>query len=75
MLIDELWKRDHQQARIADKTYFSTIGSILNNAKDWDGHRLLRRKRPVAEGEQWQNFYVSDNQMLYMDEEIIDPKI
>ncbi|KYQ56188.1 hypothetical protein ALC60_04889 [Trachymyrmex zeteki] len=54
------------------KIYFSTIGSILNNAKDWDGHRLLRRKKSTTEvDEQWLNYYVDENQILRMMDENI----
>lgn len=72
MLIKELLKINPQQAWKADKIYFSTIGSILNNAKDWDGHRLLRRKKSTTEvDEQWLNYYVDENQILRMMDENI----
>lgn len=43
--------------------YYSTLGSLLNNAKDWEGYRLMRQKKlnPIDTGEQWEEYVVVDD--------------
>lgn len=71
VLIAEMRKINPQQVRVIDKNYFTTIGSILNNVKDWDDHRLLRRKTTTITNvdEQTLNFYVDENQVLQLQQE------
>ncbi|CAL1671894.1 unnamed protein product [Lasius platythorax] len=46
VLIEE-YSKLNTHPRITDKIYYSTLGSVLNNAKDWEGHRLLMRQKEV----------------------------
>ena len=36
---------------IQEKVILQEIGTVLNNAIDWDGHRFKRQKGPVDEQE------------------------
>jgi len=38
------------------------LGSVLNNAKDWEGYRLLRQKKTeIITDEKWKEYIVIDN--------------
>ncbi|XP_024872565.1 uncharacterized protein LOC112455093 isoform X2 [Temnothorax curvispinosus] len=52
---------------ITDKMYYSTLGSILNNAKDWEGHRLMRQKKlnPTHTEEELEETMEGDDDAVY----------
>jgi len=37
------------------------LGSVLNNAKDWEGHRLMRQRKSDITDEKWEEYIVVDD--------------
>lgn len=75
LLITEVITSEYHKMNrtITDKIYYTTIGTILNNAKDWDGHRLLRMnlQSKIVENEnvELKEYYVDENNTLQEVEE------
>ncbi|XP_011701365.1 PREDICTED: uncharacterized protein LOC105457304 isoform X2 [Wasmannia auropunctata] len=60
-VVTEEYSKSHHNPPITDKIYYSTLGSVLNNAKDWEGHQLMRQKKMKPIQNEWEEYYVFDN--------------
>lgn len=49
----EEFSKNPKKSPIKDKTYFDAVGTVINNAKDWEGQRVFRtKKRNVLESDE-----------------------
>lgn len=55
----EKYSKTDAQLSITNKMFYLAVGSVLNNAKDWEGHRLMREKK-VNLSSKWKEFIVVD---------------
>ncbi|XP_071653190.1 uncharacterized protein [Temnothorax longispinosus] len=66
-VVIEEYSTSNAHPPITDKMYYSTLGSILNNAKDWEGHRLMRQKKlnPTHTEEELEETMEGDDDAVY----------